>query len=46
MNPLEIRYRQALRWYPRSWRAANADAVVGVLLDVADAEGRAAPHPR
>jgi hypothetical protein len=40
---LESRYRAALRWYPRSWRAANADAIVGVMLDQAEAEGRVVP---
>ncbi|ROR28406.1 hypothetical protein EDF63_3681 [Curtobacterium sp. JUb34] len=42
-SPLEARYRRLTRWYPRTWRAANEDAFVGTLLDVADAEGRAAP---
>jgi hypothetical protein len=32
-----------LRWYPRSWRKANEDVMVGTLLDVADGEGRDAP---
>lgn len=41
--PLESRYRAALRWYPRTWRAANADAIVGVMLDQAEAEGRSVP---
>ncbi len=40
---LEVRYRAALRWYPRAWRAENADAIVGVMLDQADAEGRSVP---
>jgi hypothetical protein len=39
---LEQRYRRALRWYPRAWREANADAIVGTLLD--GAEGRDAPR--
>jgi hypothetical protein len=43
MSDLESRYRKALRWYPRRWRAANEDAVVGTLLDVADEERRQAP---
>lgn len=42
---LEARYRAALRWYPRSWRAENADAIVGTMLDQAEAEGRSAPRP-
>lgn len=40
---LEARYRAALRWYPRAWRAENADAIVGTMLDQADADGRAVP---
>ncbi len=42
---LEGRYRAALRWYPRAWRAENADAIVGVMLDQADADGRTTPLP-
>lgn len=42
---LEARYRAALRWYPRAWRADNADAIVGTMLDQADADGRTAPLP-
>lgn len=42
---LEARYRAALRWYPRRWRAANADAIVGTMLDQAEAEGRTTPLP-
>jgi len=40
---LEGRYRAALRWYPRAWRDENADAIVGTMLDQAEADGRAAP---
>jgi hypothetical protein len=43
MNDLETRYRRALRWYPKSWRAANEDAMVGTLLDVAEDDHR--KHP-
>lgn len=43
MSALEQRYRSALRWYPAHWRAENADAVLGTLLDVADAERRESP---
>jgi hypothetical protein len=42
VNALEERYRRALRWYPEAWREANADAIVGTLLD--GAEGRDAPR--
>lgn len=40
---LEGQYRQALRWYPKSWRTRNEDVVLGTLLDVADEDGRDAP---
>ncbi|WP_349864491.1 hypothetical protein [Leifsonia sp. WHRI 6310E] len=42
-DDLEARYRRALRWYPDSWRRRHADAVVGILLDRAEQEGRSAP---
>ncbi len=42
---LEGRYRSALRWYPSPWRAQNADAIVGTMLDQADADSRRAPLP-
>ena len=41
---LEGRYRSALRWYPRAWRVENADAIVGTMLDQADAEARDVPR--
>lgn len=44
MSSLEVRYREALRWYPRSWREANGKAVLGTLLDIAEAEGRHEPR--
>jgi hypothetical protein len=40
----EKRFERALRWYPRSWREQNQDAVLATLLDVAEAEGRDAPR--
>ena len=40
---LERRYRGALDWYPSVWREANAEAVLGTLLDEAEATGRATP---
>lgn len=43
MSALEQRYRAALRWYPRRWRSENADAIVGTMLDQAEAEGRDRP---
>jgi hypothetical protein len=45
MSDLEVRYRRALRWYPRKWRATNEDAMVGTLLDQCDAEHRTEPAP-
>ncbi len=42
---LEARYRAALRWYPRTWRDENADAIVGTMLDQADADDRSTPLP-
>jgi hypothetical protein len=40
------RYRRLLGLYPAHWQAANADALLGVMLDVADAEGRDRPMAR
>lgn len=40
---LERRYRGTLDWYPSVWRAANADAMLGTLLDEAEASGRERP---
>lgn len=39
-NQLEQQYRHALRWYPRRWRARHQAALLGILLDQAEAEGR------
>jgi hypothetical protein len=36
-------YRRLMRWYPKRWRTANEDAMLGALLDQADGEGRPAP---
>ena len=44
MSRLEARYRDALRWYPAPWREANAESVIGTLLDRADAEDRDQPR--
>lgn len=38
---LERHYRRLLRCYPRAWRQQHEDEVVGVLLDQAEAAGRA-----
>jgi hypothetical protein len=43
MSDLESRYRRALRWYPKEWRAAHEDAMVGTLLDVAEDDKRTRP---
>lgn len=40
---LSVEYRKLLRWYPAEWRAANEDAMIGVLLDQADHELRSTP---
>ena len=39
-NDLERQYRQLLRWYPRAWRAAHGEALLGTLMDGADAQDR------
>ena len=41
---LERRYRAALDWYPSSWRAKNGEAMLGTLLDEAEATGRDKPR--
>jgi hypothetical protein len=43
MSDLERIYRDALRWYPKQWRADNENAVVGTLLDQADEQHRDRP---
>jgi hypothetical protein len=40
---LERRYRGALDWYPSVWREANGEAMLGTLLDEAEATGREKP---
>jgi hypothetical protein len=40
---LEALYRRSVRWYAPSWRATHQDALIGTLLDIAEAEGRATP---
>lgn len=39
-DQLESCYRRLLSLYPKAWRAQHEDAVIGVLLDEADAAGR------
>jgi hypothetical protein len=40
VSDLERQYRKALARYPKRWRRHNEDALLGVLLDNAEAEGR------
>ena len=40
MSDLEREYRKALARYPRTWRRDHEEALLGVLLDNAEAEGR------
>jgi hypothetical protein len=40
MSELERTYRNALHWYPHRWRAQHEDALLGILLDQAEEEGR------
>ncbi|HEX4444426.1 MAG TPA: hypothetical protein VHZ81_12690 [Galbitalea sp.] len=40
---LVAEYRRLIRWYPKRWRAANGDALLGALLDHAEDEGRLSP---
>lgn len=37
---LSVEFRRWSLWYPASWRADSGAAMLGVYLDVADAEGR------
>lgn len=39
----ETPWRRALRAYPASWRARHGEAMLGTLLDEADANGRTEP---
>lgn len=41
----EDRFRRLLRWYPRSWRDAHGDLLIGMMLDRAEHEGRDRPSP-
>lgn len=38
------RYRRLLRWYPKPWRDAHGEVLLGTALEVAEAEGRTAPR--
>jgi hypothetical protein len=41
--PLDAAYERLLRWYPAQWRRENGPAMVGALLDQADADNRSVP---
>lgn len=43
MSDLESRFHRLLKWYPSAWRSSHGDALIGTLLDAADAEGRTRP---
>lgn len=40
MSAVEVEARQLLRWFPSRWRQAHGDALVGTLLDAAEAGDR------
>ncbi len=40
---LSVEYRRLMRWYPREWRVANEEAMLGALLDQAESERRQEP---
>lgn len=39
----EARYARMLRWYPKAWREENGAALLGTMLDAADARGMLKP---
>ena len=39
----ENRFRRLLRWYPRRWRDGHGEALLGIMLEQAESQGRAAP---
>jgi hypothetical protein len=43
MTDLETAYRRLLAWYTPAWRRRNGQAIMGTMLDAADADGRHAP---
>lgn len=46
MTPVnEKRFRRLLRWYPRSWRDANASVLLAIMLESAEHDGRSGPTP-
>jgi hypothetical protein len=43
MSNIEDEYRRLLRWYPKAWRNANEDVVVGTFLETARDHGLSHP---
>jgi hypothetical protein len=43
MSNIEDEYRRVLRWYPKAWRDANEDVVVGTFLETARDHGLSHP---
>jgi hypothetical protein len=46
MTATQARFRRLLALYPADWQASHGEAYLGVMLDVADAEGRTGPTAR
>jgi hypothetical protein len=42
-STLSAEYRTMMRWYPRTWRLDNEDAMLGILLEKAEHEHRDQP---
>ncbi|WP_088289546.1 hypothetical protein [Kineosporia sp. A_224] len=45
-DPAPWRFRRLLALYPAQWQADHGDAMLGVMLDAAEADGRAGPTAR
>lgn len=45
-DPTPWRFRRLLALYPAQWQAENGEAMLGVMLDAAEAEGRTGPTAR
>ena len=43
MSALDEAYRAEMGWYPARWRAENEDALVALMTEVAEGEGRSVP---
>ena len=46
MTPAEARFHRLVALYPAGWQALHGEAYLGVMLDLADAEGRSGPTAR